>query len=104
VKEKARGDEKKLSKFILGVEKTKPMQSILGYHFGEVREFVKIYVAMPSLVPGVKRLVDDGISVSNVGVVRGQTYESNVPFVLRFMIDNNISGADWVEIRYCNQH
>ena len=75
------------------------MQSILGFHFGELKEFVKIYVAMPSLVPGVKRLIDDGVSVANVGILRGQTYESNVPFVLRFMIDNNISGADWVELR-----
>jgi len=114
--EKARGEEKSLSKFVLGIEKTKPMQSILGYHFGELKEFVKvmrlqfififdlitllfqIYVAMPALVPGVKRLIDDGVSVPTVGIMRGQTYESNVPFVLRFMIDNNISGADWVEL------
>ena len=53
---------------------------------------------MPSLVPGVKRVLDDGVQVSGVGVIRGQTYESNVPFVLRFMIDNEISGADWVEL------
>jgi DNA polymerase delta subunit 1 len=53
---------------------------------------------MPSLVPGVKRMIDDGVQVSGTGVVRGQTYESNVPFVLRFMIDNEISGADWVEL------
>lgn len=33
-----------------------------------------------------------------MGVCRCQTYESNVPFVLRFMIDNNISGADWIEL------
>ena len=53
---------------------------------------------MPSLIPGVKRLLDDGVQISGVGVLRGQTYESNVPFVLRFMIDKEISGADWVEL------
>lgn len=53
---------------------------------------------MPSLIPGVKRMLDDGVQISGVGVLRGQTYESNVPFVLRFMIDNDISGADWVEL------
>ncbi len=31
-------------------------------------------------------------------VIRGQTYESNVPYILRFMIDLNVSGADWVTL------
>jgi DNA polymerase delta subunit 1 len=54
---------------------------------------------MPSLVPGAKRLIDEGISLgSELGFVHGQTYESNVPFVMRFMIDCNISGADWIEL------
>ena len=54
---------------------------------------------MPSLVPGLKRLFDDGVHVSGSGsVYRGQSYESNVPFILRFMIDSEISGADWVEL------
>lgn len=98
VREKARGDEKNLSQFVLGIEKTAPMQSILGYHFNETKEFIKIYVAMPSLIPAVKRLIDDGVGVPNLGVLRGQTFESNVPYVLRFMIDNEITGADWVEL------
>jgi DNA polymerase delta subunit 1 len=55
-------------------------------------------VALPSLIAGAKRLIDDGIQVPGVGVLRGQAYESNVPYVLRFMIDNDISGADWVEV------
>jgi DNA polymerase delta subunit 1 len=53
---------------------------------------------MPALVPGVKRNLDDGVQISGVGMMRGQTYESNVPFVLRFMIDKEISGADWVTL------
>ena len=83
---------------VLGIERVPAMQSLLGYHFNETRDFIKIYVAMPSLVPGLKRLFDDGISVPMMGNVRGQTYESNVPFVLRFMIDNHIQGADWIEL------
>jgi DNA polymerase delta subunit 1 len=53
---------------------------------------------MPALVPGTKRLIDEGVFVSGFGNVFGQTFESNVPFVLRFMIDQNINGADWVEL------
>lgn len=97
MKEKARGDEKQLKSLVLGVQRTEPLQSLVGYHFEEKREFVKIYVAMPSLVPGAKRLIDEGISVPSIGTMRGSTFESNVPFLLRFMIDLDITGADWVE-------
>lgn len=38
---------------------------------------------MPSLVPNAKRIIEEGISVAGFGQVCGQTYESNVPFVLR---------------------
>jgi hypothetical protein len=41
---------------------------------------------MPSMVPGAKRLIEDGISVPGFGNVAGQTYESNVPFLLRLII------------------
>lgn len=98
MREKARGDEKQLKSLVLGLERTPPMQSLVGYHSNDVKEFVKIYVAMPSLVPGTKRLVDEGVTVPSLGTLHGQTFESNVPFVLRFMIDLQISGADWVEL------
>jgi DNA polymerase delta subunit 1 len=99
MRDKARGDEKQLKTFVLAVHKTEPLQSLVGYHFEEKRQFLKIFVAMPSLVPGTKRVIDEGFSVPELGHLSGgQTYESNVPFVMRFMIDNNISGADWIEL------
>ncbi len=98
LRDKARGDEKRLTNFVLGVERILGKQSIMGYRPGnEPREFIKVYCAMPSLVPGLKRQFDEGVMIPGLGSVRGQTYESNVPFVLRFMIDANIQGADWVE-------
>ncbi len=42
MKEKARGDEKLLKTLVLGVEKTEPLQSLVGYHFEEKREFLKV--------------------------------------------------------------
>ena len=98
IRDKARGDEKQLQKFVLSCQKTIPMQSLLGYHFDEVKEFVKIHVALPSLIPGIKRCIDEGVGISGIGTMRGQVYESNVPLVLRFMIDNEIQGADWVSL------
>ncbi len=42
IKEKARGEEKNLNEFVLGVEKTKKMQSLLGYHFNETKQFIQV--------------------------------------------------------------
>lgn len=53
---------------------------------------------MPSLVPSLKRIVEEGVPISS-GYYRCQSFESNVPFILRFMIDNNIHGANWLELR-----
>lgn len=83
VKERSRGDEKRLSKCILGIEKVESRQSLLGYHHGRTKDFIKIYIAMPSLVPSAKRIIEDGMDVAGFGRACGQTYESNVPFVLR---------------------
>lgn len=54
---------------------------------------------MPTLVPTLKRMFDtEGVSLPGGVNVRGMTFESNVPFVLRFMIDREIQGADWLEL------
>jgi DNA polymerase delta subunit 1 len=97
IKERARGDEKRLTKCILGTERVRAKQSLLGYHFETTRDFLKVYVAMPSLIPATKRAFDEGFAVAGFGVISGQCYEANVPYILRFMIDKNINGADWVE-------
>lgn len=46
MKEKARGDEKRLTTFVLGIEKAPAMQSLLGYHFGTTRDFIKVFNVM----------------------------------------------------------
>lgn len=97
MREKARASERNCKSFVLGIERAENKQSVYGYHFGTTKTFLKVYVSMPSMVPGVKRLFDDGVSISNGSYFKGQTFESNVPFVLRFMIDNNITGSDWIE-------
>ena len=40
---------------------------------------------MPSLVPGLKRIFDEGFVIAGHGTITGQTYESNVPYVLRYV-------------------
>jgi hypothetical protein len=40
---------------------------------------------MPSLVPGLKRTFDEGFSIPNIGLIKGQTYVvSSSIFTLSF--------------------
>lgn len=97
LREKARGEEKDLKDFVLAIEKVTDKQSIFGYQMTSSRDFIKVYCALPSLIASLKRCFDEGIYVGG-SAVRGQTYETNVPFPLRFLIDTQIQGADWIEL------
>lgn len=82
----------------LGASIETDKRSILGYVADTNQAFYKIYVATPNLVPTVKRVLEDGLEVPGFGRLHGVlTFESNVPFVLRFMIDKDITGAGWLE-------
>ncbi len=82
----------------LGVAIETDKRSILGYATDSEQAFFKIFVATPNQVPTVKRILDDGLDVPGFGRLSGVlSYESNVPFVLRFMIDKEITGAGWLE-------
>ncbi|CAM9235239.1 unnamed protein product, partial [Sphacelaria rigidula] len=99
VRARERGDEKRLKNPCLRVDLAHEMQSLLGFSFGETRTFLKLYFAMPSLVPKVKTMLADGVHVDGFGrLTANPSYESNVPFVLRFMVDKEMAGASWVEI------
>ena len=83
MKEKSRGEEKKIATHVLGIEKVASKQSLLGYHFQQTKDFIKVFVAVPSQIAAMKRIFDDGLQVPGFGNVSGQTYESNVPYILR---------------------
>ena len=62
---------------------------------------------MPTMVPKLKRIMEEGIALPGVRETNGsgyqgdalfQPFESNVPFVLRYMIDRDISGAGWLTL------
>ncbi|KAM3572568.1 hypothetical protein VYU27_005410, partial [Nannochloropsis oceanica] len=92
------GGGTEMSDLCLGTTIETDKRSILGYAANGNQAFFKIYVATPNLVPTVKRVLEDGMDVPGFGRLQGcLTYESNVPFVLRFMIDKSITGAGWLE-------
>ena len=66
-------------------------QSLWGYHFGERRLVLKIYTAWPWLNKHARKIIIEHFKV--------ETYESDIDFNLRFMIDRNIVGGGWVELK-----
>jgi DNA polymerase elongation subunit (family B) len=40
--------------------------------------------------------MEDGVDVDQIGKMNFSTFESNVLFVLRFMIDTGVVGGSWV--------
>lgn len=89
-----------LPEYVLGVQYIGDHSSIMGYD-NPHRQFLKVYCSMPNLVPTLKRIMDEGIDLNIPGHSGNQLYppfECNVPFVLRYMIDRDITGAGWLTL------
>lgn len=76
---------------ILSIEPVQ-LQSIMQYNT-KLETFLRINIALPTLVPTARKLLENWSNIYNF-----TTYESNIPFVLRYMVDRNISGGTWIKI------
>jgi DNA polymerase delta subunit 1 len=76
--------------------------SVMNYSFGEKRAFFKINLGMPPFVKPLRTILEQGLSIPNLGYRKFLTYESNILFVLRCMIDSSITGSNWLEIKHGN--
>jgi len=82
------------SVYVLAVD-IEDKQSMMNYQFNKLEPFLRITLALPNLVAKAKKILEDGL---------GQwgsfypTFETNVLYVLRFMVDCNLSGGNWLEI------
>ena len=94
------GRRAQLTHFVLGVEYIQDHRSIMGYETPHT-QFLKVHVAMPTLVPTLKRIMETGIDLGipgYTGEVPLPPFECNIPFVLRYMIDQDITGAGWLSL------
>ena len=73
-------------------------KNLWGYSRGESYPFVKIVTRLPSFVGQARKILENGLSVPGIGTLHFKTFESNVLFILRFMIDCNIVGGNWLEL------
>lgn len=87
----------KVTKFITRIEIVQK-RSIMYYQEQKSRTFLKIVVALPTMVASCRGILERGITIDGLGSRCFTTYESNVLFALRFMIDCDIVGGNWIEL------
>ncbi|CAN1169464.1 DNA polymerase delta catalytic subunit [Linum perenne] len=87
----------KVSKLIRRIELVHK-KSIMYYQQQESNPFLKIVVALPAMVSSCRGILDKGIHIDGIGTKSFMTYESNVVFTLRFMVDCGIVGGNWIEV------
>lgn len=90
----------------LGVQSVTNKQSIMGYDASH-NKFLKVYVAMPGMISKLKSIMEEGINLPGIMNANGQEvresmifqpFECNVPYVLRYMIDKDVTGASWLSL------
>ncbi|KAJ2721882.1 DNA-directed DNA polymerase delta [Coemansia sp. Benny D115] len=73
-------------------------EPLFGYHGNVKAPFFKIIVRNPKQVRPVSQIVKRGFNVHGVGFYAGTFYESNLEYIIRFMVDTGIVGSSWVEL------
>ncbi|KTW30100.1 DNA-directed DNA polymerase delta POL3 [Pneumocystis jirovecii RU7] len=74
-------------------------QSIYGFQGDEKSLFIKIIVNDPKYIARIRSSFERGdINFDNMFPPQYITFESNIPYVLRFMIDASITGMCWIRL------
>lgn len=73
-------------------------EPLYGYHGNVKAPFFKVFVRHHKLVRPISLIVNDGFNIPGIGAYSCTTYETNLEFTLRFMVDTGIVGASWIEL------
>lgn len=76
-------------------------QSLMHYEGAGPSDHLRVVVQLPQHIPKLRALLSErGVACAGAwdGVRVFSTFESNVIFPLRFLVDNGISGCNWVTI------
>uniref|UniRef100_UPI00358E14AD DNA polymerase delta catalytic subunit isoform X1 n=1 Tax=Myxine glutinosa TaxID=7769 RepID=UPI00358E14AD len=92
-----RSNRENLVQAVLAVDMCKK-ESIYGYHQNHKHDFLRITMALPRLLAPAKRLLEEGLKVGPLPLHSYQAYESNVEFEIRFMVDRDVVGCNWIEL------
>ncbi|KAJ3336227.1 DNA polymerase delta catalytic subunit [Gonapodya sp. JEL0774] len=75
-------------------------ESIYHYHGNQKSPFLQIVMADPKNIAVAKRVLGTEFYIPGLGrkVTFHTSYESNMSYDLRFMIDHSVVGANWIEL------
>ncbi|EGD74190.1 polymerase [Salpingoeca rosetta] len=74
-------------------------ESIYGFHATGKRPFLKIYLVQHKFINPARRALEQGtITLSKLGTLSYEVYESNLELNLRFMVETQLVGCNWVEV------
>lgn len=86
-----------LETYVISVEPCKK-QTIWNYQTEENCDFLKIYFSLPQHMSVARRILESGINFPRIGPCTFLTFESDVSYVMRYMVDSGIVGASWITI------
>ncbi|KAI8807077.1 hypothetical protein BJ742DRAFT_748288 [Cladochytrium replicatum] len=74
-------------------------QTVYGYT-AQKSPFIRIFLKAPTEIAAARRILEKSqISVPGFGTFSPETtFESNISYIMRFMIDRQILGCNWVEL------
>ncbi|KAJ1990082.1 DNA-directed DNA polymerase delta [Coemansia spiralis] len=73
-------------------------EPLFGYHGNVKAPFFKVIVRNQKLVRPVSQIVKRGFNIPGIGSYSATCYESNLEFIIRFMVDTDLVGASWVKL------
>ncbi|XP_059477821.1 DNA polymerase delta catalytic subunit [Neocloeon triangulifer] len=73
-------------------------ENIYGYRSQGRKPFIRVVVALPTLLATCKRILDRENPLPNLGPCEWPCYETNIDFDIRFMADVEMMGCSWVEL------
>ncbi|XP_076387729.1 DNA polymerase delta 1, catalytic subunit isoform X3 [Megachile rotundata] len=91
-----RSNPEKVQIAVLAVERVYK-QNMYGYTGNEKSLFLKITVALPRLIAPCKRLLEKETILPDFDH-NYRTFESNIDFDIRFMVDTSVVGCSWIEL------
>ncbi|KAE8594078.1 hypothetical protein XENTR_v10019439 [Xenopus tropicalis] len=92
-----RSNKDSISQAVLAVDVCHK-ENMYGYHGKKIIPFMKITMALPRLIAPAKRLLEQGLRFGRHPTHCYQAYEANIDFEIRFMVDNDIVGCNWIEL------
>lgn len=73
-------------------------QNMYGYTSQGKVPFLKVTVAVPKLVATSRRILKEGFKTKTYPSHNYQSFESNIDFEIRFMVDAKVVGCNWITI------